>query len=162
MSPPERSQARVEVEFSEQSGLPHWERPLMRKLVQSIVRTEAAVGHFALSLHLVDDETMCQLNRAQRGIDATTDVLSFPLQDPAGLRFVLPPETPIHLGDVVVSYPRAQVQAADYGHPLRRELAYLVAHGTLHLLGYDHEREEEQEAMRAREEAALSALGITR
>lgn len=163
MSSAERSQARVKVEFSEESASPlRWDRRLIRKLVEKIIRAEASTGNFALSVHLVNDETMRQLNRTRRGIDATTDVLSFPLRDPAGLRFVLPPDEAIHLGDVVVSYPRAEAQAVEYGHSQQRELAYLTAHGLLHLLGFDHEREAERESMREREEAALGALGITR
>lgn len=163
MSTGQYSQARVKVEFTEQPGLPaRWERPLLRRLVQTIIRGEAAAGNFAMSLHLVDDETIRRLNQGQRGIDAPTDVLSFPLRDEAGLRFVLPPDEPVHLGDVVVSHTRAEAQAAEYGHPLRRELAYLAAHGVLHLLGYDHEQEEERRLMRAREEAVLGELGISR
>ena len=159
----ERSRARVEVDFTEpEDGERRWDRALIRKVVEEIIQREAASGHFAVSLHLVDDQGMRELNRSQRGIDAPTDVLSFALQDPAGLRFVLPPGQAVHLGDVVVSYDRARAQAAEYGHSLERELAYLVAHGLLHLLGFDHEREEERRVMRAKEEAALGALGITR
>lgn len=153
----------VEVDFTELPALAgRWDQGTLRKLVQTIIRREASTGHFALSLHLVDDETIRELNRSRRGIDAPTDVLSFPLQDPMGLRFVLPPGQPLHLGDVVVSYPRAVAQAEEYGHSLERELAYLVAHGVLHLLGYDHEQEDERRIMREKEEAALGELGLAR
>lgn len=103
---------------------------------------------------------MRDLNRTQRGLDEPTDVLSFPLRDPTGLRFVLPPDQPIHLGDVVVSYPRALQQAHESGHSLQRELSYLVAHGVLHLLGYDHEVESDRKRMREREERALTTIGL--
>ena len=63
------------------------------------------------------------------------------------------------LGDVIVSYPRAVAQAEEYGHSVERELAYLVVHGVLHILGHDHEMPDEQAVMRAREEAALAASG---
>lgn len=160
---PRPPQAHVKVEFSEQPGLHgRWDRALLRKLVESIIRREAATGNFAISLHLVGDDTMHELNHSRRGVDAGADVLSFPLQDPTGLRFVLPPDEPVHLGDVVVSYHKAEVQAAEYGHGLQRELAYLVAHGALHILGFDHEREDDRRAMREREEAALAGLGLTR
>jgi probable rRNA maturation factor len=153
----------VSVDFTEQQGLhQHWERGAMRSLVESILKGEASSGHFAVSLHLVDDAAMQELNRSRREVDASTDVLSFPLLDPVGLRFVLPPDAPLHLGDVVVSFPRAQSQAEAYGHSLQRELAYLVAHGVLHLLGYDHEREDDRAIMRSKEETALGALGHTR
>jgi probable rRNA maturation factor len=68
-----------------------------------------------------------------------------------------------HLGDIALSFERVQAQAAEYGHSLQRELAYLVAHGTLHLLGYDHETgPTEAAAMRQREEAVLAGLGLAR
>ena len=92
----------------------------------------------------------------------STDVLSFPLHDPNGMRFVLPPDQPAHLGDVVVSLPRAAEQAHDFGHSLDREIGYLVAHGVLHVLGYDHEEEADRRRMRQKEEEALRPLGFTR
>ncbi len=75
--------------------------------------------------------------------------------------FVTPPGQPRHLGDVVISFPRAAEQAVEYGHSLRRELAYLAVHGALHLLGYDHETEAEREVMRRKEEAALAEIPRT-
>jgi probable rRNA maturation factor len=76
---------------------------------------------------------------------------------------VLPPAAPRYLGDIAISYERVVAQAAEYGHSPARELAYLTAHGVLHLLGYDHERgPEDAAAMRAREEAAMERLGLRR
>jgi probable rRNA maturation factor len=89
-------------------------------------------------------------------------VLSFPLHDPTGMRFVVPPGHPVDLGDVVISHARALEQAQQLGHSAERELAYLVAHGVLHILGYDHEEETERHRMRAREEEALQPLGFAR
>ena len=94
-------------------------------------------------------------------IDRPTDVLSFALADGTD-EFALPPGVPRELGDVVVSYPRAVAQAEEYGHSVERELAYLVVHGVLHILGHDHELPAEQAAMRAREEAALALVGLAR
>jgi probable rRNA maturation factor len=113
-----------------------------------------------IALHLVSDDRIRQLNAAHRGQDTHTDVLSFPLQ--AGDEFVVPAGEPINLGDVVVSYPRATEQATEFGHSTDREVAYLVAHGVLHILGYDHEVEPDKTRMRAREEEALQPLGFTR
>ena len=110
-------------------------------------------------MHLVGDATIQQLNAEHRHIDSVTDVLSFPLAEPD---FVLPDEEPVNLGDVVISYPRAVAQAHDYGHSVEREVAYLVAHGVLHVLGFDHEDESEREQMRQKEEEALRPLGFTR
>src|SRR5262249_39545479 len=112
------------------------------------------------------DAAIRELNRAHRGVDAPTDVLSFPLQLPADAPaapvFVLPPGQLVHLGDLVLSWPRAVAQAEQYGHSLARESAYLAVHGVLHLRGYDRARPADARAMRAREEATLVPLGLLR
>ena len=116
-------------------------------------------------MHLLDDVELRRVNREQRGVDVETDVLSFPLLSelqPVGSDFALPPTEPRHLGEVLISFERALSQAAQFGHGLERELCYLLAHGVLHLLGYDHALQEEGERMRAREEAALQPLGLAR
>ena len=117
-----------------------------------------------------DDEGIHAINREQRDVDRPTDVLSFPM-------FNLTPGTPptlddvevdpgtglVPLGDMVLSLERAEAQGAEYGHGPEREAAYLAVHSVLHLLGYDHLDEGPQKAqMRAREEAILDGLGITR
>ncbi len=155
----------VEVEFSVGKGVHgSWDEDTMRQLAWRLVSRELGPrrGAFHISLHLVDDAAIQVLNRDHRGKDAPTDVLSFPLIGQAETEFVLPPGEPIALGDVVVSSERARAQAAEYGHSPEREIAYLVAHGILHVLGHDHEREDERRVMREREEEALSALGLTR
>jgi probable rRNA maturation factor len=154
----------VHVEFSVEDGLDAaWDEARTGALVRSIIARELPdTSHALISLHLVGDETIRELNAEHRGLDAHTDVLSFPLHDPGGMRFVLPPGQPANLGDVVVSHPRAAEQAAEFGHSLERETAYLVAHGVLHVLGYDHEDEAERRVMRSREEEALTPLGFTR
>jgi probable rRNA maturation factor len=131
--------------------------------VESIIRHHfPAGGDFLISLHLVDDQTIRGLNAEHRGKDAHTDVLSFPLHDPQGVRFIVPPDEPVNLGDVVVSQPRAEEQAHEYGHSVDRELGYLVVHGVLHVLGYDHEDEVDRRRMREQEEEALRPFGFIR
>jgi probable rRNA maturation factor len=154
----------ITVQFSVEGGLgATWDEARTRSLVRSIVARELPdAQHAVIGLHLVGDETIRALNAEHRGKDAHTDVLSFPLHDPHGMRFVLPPDQPPHLGDVVVSYPRAVEQASAFGHSLERELAYLVAHGVLHVLGYDHEQDADRRGMRQKEEEALRPLGFTR
>jgi probable rRNA maturation factor len=161
--PPERPRAAVAVEFTVADGLAaFWDEGALGGLIDDIVQRELPGSICAISLHLVDDAEIRALNRLHRQIDAATDVLSFPLQpSPAG-EFVLPPGAPVHLGDVVVSHPRAVAQAAEYGHAISREVAYLVAHGVLHILGYDHEDAEDQRRMRQREEEVLQPRGFTR
>ena len=149
------------IEFSVEDDLGGtWDQPRIRALIDSIVSRELPqVGEYVIGLHLVGDTTIQRLNAEHRARDSATDVLSFPLYEPD---FVLPPGEPAHLGDVVVSYPRAVSQAEEYGHSVEREVAYLVAHGVLHVLGYDHEEESERLRMRDKEEEALRPLGFTR
>jgi probable rRNA maturation factor len=121
-----------------------------------------------VNVNLTDDAGIHEINREMRDVDRPTDVLSFPVFD------LIPGELPdeldadpgtglIPLGDMVISMEHAAAQAVEYGHSQKRELAYLVTHSVLHLLGYDHLDEGEQKKqMRAREEAILAELGITR
>ena len=119
-----------------------------------------------ISVLLVDNETIRSLNRDYRNKDAATDVLSFPMEEamdgepePA----VIGGPTERLLGDLVISVEMAVAQAAEYGHSVERELAFLSVHGLLHLLGYDHELGVEAEAaMQAEEKRILSVLGIER
>jgi probable rRNA maturation factor len=163
MSPPQPEALLLTLELTTPPGaaLPLTHSRL-EELVQSILARELGPGEYALGLHVVDDDEIRALNKQHRGKDAHTDVLSFPLHDPNGMRFVLPPGAPANLGDVVISLPRVHDQAQDFGHSVERELAYLVAHGVLHLLGYDHEEEADRRRMRQQEEAALAPLGLTR
>jgi probable rRNA maturation factor len=149
----------VGVELVDETGAASpGHRELVRAVALRALRAEGLEGEYEVTLTIVPDGRMRELNRDHRGIDSVTDVLSFPLTEPDGAGFVLPPAEPTHLGDVVVALAQARRQAADYGHSLERELAYLTAHGILHLLGYDHERETDRQRMRAREEEILADL----
>jgi probable rRNA maturation factor len=135
---------------------------LVERAVAEVLHAEAAPAPLEVGVLIADDARLHTLNRDFRGVDAPTDVLSF-ADDGAASPFVDQPGAPRYLGDIAISYERVLAQAADYGHAPARELAYLAAHGTLHLLGYDHERgPEDAAAMRAREEAAMTALGLAR
>jgi probable rRNA maturation factor len=148
------------IDFTVEDGLSaEWDEARMTQLVDTIVSRELGVPEYLISLHLVCEDAIQSLNARHRGKDFPTDVLSFPL---LSSDFVTPPNEPVDLGDVVVSYPRAVSQANEYGHSVDRELAYLVAHGVLHVLGYDHEEEPERLRMRHKEEEALGPLGFTR
>ena len=126
-----------------------------------------------ISLVLTDDETVRELNRQYRGLDRTTDVLSFSFEhwghwegdedapipvDDALISWPLPDDEPPPLGEIVISVPQAARQAESQGVPLRRELALLIVHGALHLLGHDHYDDGEREAMQALERIAMAAL----
>lgn len=135
---------------------------LVERVVEQALRAEQVAGPVEISILIADDAELHRLNQMYRSVDAPTDVLSFAEEDDGG-PFVRPPGAPRYLGDIAISWDRVVAQAAEYGHSRERELAFLVVHGILHLLGYDHERGPVDEAnMRAREEAILSALGLTR
>jgi rRNA maturation RNase YbeY len=101
---------------------------------------------------ITNDIAVRRLNSRFRGDDNTTDVLSFTLDDDEAF---VTTTTLRHLGEIVISYPTARRQARKAGHGVDDELAHLVVHGVLHLLGYDHKRAADQRVMRAKEEALL-------
>ena len=119
---------------------------------------------------VTDEAEIRRLNAEARGIDAVTDVLSFPSLDgirgkalkKADFPFEVDEEGKLFLGSIVSLGKRAREQAEEYGHSYMRELHYLAVHGLWHLLGYDHMTEEDKPEMRTREEKILSKLGITR
>lgn len=110
-----------------------------------------------LSLFLTDDETVHELNRTYRGVDKTTDVLSFSQREGEN-----PDLWDNLLGDVIISVDQAQRQAAEYGHSMAREVGFLTVHGVLHLLGWDHEEPEDERRMMGKTEDILAAIGLTR
>jgi probable rRNA maturation factor len=113
-----------------------------------------------VTLLLTGDPALRRLNRAYRGLDRPTDVLSFAQLEGAPL--ALAPGGSCALGDVALSFERAHRQAIEYGHSLEREVGYLFVHGMLHLLGHDHQSDADREAMRAAEERALATEGLSR
>ena len=129
----------------------------LRQIVTAVLAAEEVEPGSKLSLVVTDDETMKDLNHKYRGKDKTTDVLSFPLVE-EGAAFVSPPRAVVHLGEVVISCPQASRQAEDAGHTLEKELALLIVHGVLHVLGYDHQRSAQRQRMRAREQAILDHI----
>ena len=159
---------------------PQWLADAVRHGLAQRLPGDAPAGQ--VSLLIAGDNAVRELNRRYRGIDQTTDVLSFsahhagpwqgadhppPIPDDAAVAddtsppdnfFPLPPGKPAPLGDIAVSLPQARRQAAAAGVPLRRELALLLAHGALHLLGCDHYDDAEQATMQALEQAALAAI----
>lgn len=141
---------------------------LLRQVIPAALEAEGVAVPWEVDVLFTDDEGIHQINLEQREVDRPTDVLSFPMFD------LQPGEHPteedadpgtglVPLGDMVISLERAQAQGEEYGHGTRREVAYLAVHSVLHLLGYDHMDEGPMKAqMRAREEAILEQLGITR
>jgi len=128
-----------------------------RRMAQTVLKAEGVAPPYEISLVFTDSETVKQLNRDYRGVDEPTDVLAFYMlpQKGADSSFALPPDGVTRLGEVIISYPQAAEQAREQGHSPERELALLIIHGILHLLGYDHEEPEEQSKMRERERELL-------
>ena len=141
---------------------------LLRRVIPAALEAEGVDVPCEVDVLFTDDEGIHQINLEQRQVDRPTDVLSFPMFD------LRPGEHPtqedadpgdnlVPLGDMVISLERAKAKGEEYGHGTRREVAYLAVHSVLHLLGYDHMDEGPMKAqMRAREEAILEQLGITR
>ncbi len=137
-------------------------RNLIRRAVLATLEYEGFDRDCEVSVTFTDNEGIRVLNREYREKDSATDVLSFPMYDfPAG---DTPPEGfPCELGEIVLSLERAESQAEEFGHSFKREVAFLTVHSTLHLLGYDHELSEEDDAdMRRRQKEVMEILKIRR
>ncbi|MGI5850755.1 MAG: rRNA maturation RNase YbeY [Clostridiales bacterium] len=125
-----------------------------------------------VSITLVDNTTIEQMNSQFRGITMATDVLSFPMLEIQGgcdyldeeelINDIHPDTGSVILGDIVISMEKVRDQALEYGHSFERELGFLVVHGMLHLLGYDHIEDGDMKVMRPKEEAILESLNLTR
>ncbi len=120
-----------------------------------------------IAVTFTDNEGIREINNNYRGIDSETDVLSFPMleYEKPGAIFASPDDFEdgkLVLGDIVISVQKAKAQAEEYGHSEEREFAFLAAHSTLHLLGYDHMKEDEEKIMFEKQEKALTAIGLTR
>lgn len=146
---------------------------LMRQAASVTLMKEGISFPCFATVRICDDEAIRGLNRTYRGLDRFTDVLSFPSvrwsegctagQQPEKLRREYDEMMDAcFLGDVVISIDHVRAQAAEFGHSLQREAAYLLVHSLCHLMGYDHMTEEEQKKMRTREEEIMSSLGLSR
>lgn len=141
--------------------LPEYTEQLIEDCTRGALKEEEIEEDAEVSVTLVDNAAIRELNNEHRGIDRVTDVLSFPMSDDS---FDVDPDNDaIILGDIVISLERAQEQAEEYSHSFRRELAFLITHSLFHLLGYDHVNgEEEEKVMFDKQERVLTKLGITR
>jgi probable rRNA maturation factor len=148
----------LEVYLDNSQPLPI-DEALWRDRLETLMRLEGLPENAQVSATFVDDAAIHSLNREHRGIDRPTDVLSFPQFEPDE---ELPEGMPHVLGDLVVSVETARRQAEEYGHSEEREIAFLLVHGFLHLLGYDHETPEEEAEMREQQRILLDRLGISR
>ncbi len=145
---------------------PSWE-PLIREAAEAAI-AESGIPELAetsrmveLSVRLAGDEEVRALNAHWRGKDKPTNVLSFPMAEPYELRQADEDGPAIMLGDIILAHGVCEREAADKGVGLNQHATHLVVHGTLHLLGYDHEAEADAADMEAREVRALARLGIS-
>lgn len=154
----------IEVNYNAISELPNEEK-LIKEVVIRVLEEEKVLPEVDVYITLTNNEEIHKINKEYRDVDRPTDVLSFPMYERdeiAGLKNDTDDEIEKILGDIIVSIEKVREQAKEYGHSFERELAYLVTHGMLHLLGYDHMIEEEKAVMRKREEEILETLNITR
>ena len=161
----------IEYEADRVLDLPY--REIIENTVLAALDYEECPYEAEVNVILTDNESIRAINREYREIDSPTDVLSFPMVDyvtPSDFDHVedavedyFNPETgELMLGDIVVSVDKVEEQARRYGHSERRELAFLVAHSMLHLLGYDHMEDGEREQMEDRQRKILETRGYTR
>ena len=149
---------------NEQDKLPltYKMKMLIRESVETTLDFEDFQNHCEVSVTFTDNEGIHALNKKFRGVDKPTDVLSFPLFDFEG-ETEEPPidEVMSNLGDIVISLEKAKEQAEEFGHSFERETAFLCVHSMLHLLGYDHERSEEEDIeMRAKQSEIMKIMGL--
>ena len=134
---------------------------LIRRAVCASLEFEGYTNAAEVSVTLTDNEGIHALNREFRGIDKPTDVLSFPLVEYEEDIAPSYDEDRAMLGDIVISLERAAEQAEEFGHSFEREVAFLTAHSMLHLLGYDHEKSEEDDIdMRRRQNEIMKTMGL--
>lgn len=139
-------------------------RGLIRRAIGQALKYESFPYEAEVSVTLVDNSGIRELNRDYRDIDRVTDVLSFPLYEKGEIdEGVAQDGEPVSIGDIVLSLERAAEQAVEFGHSFERETAFLCVHSVLHLLGYDHELgEAEEKDMFARQEDVLRKMKLTR
>ena len=139
----------------------------IEKAINQVLADQKVEIECDIAVTLTDNEDIREINNNYRGIDRETDVLSFPMLefDTPGAIFATPEDyedDKLVLGDIIISVEKAYAQADEYGHSPEREFAFLAAHSTLHLLGYDHMTEEDEKIMFEKQEISLENIGLSR
>jgi len=138
----------------------------LQSVAEQALVTQDADSRVELGLVIANQERVQQLNRSYLGKDEPTDVLAFSMlpeplvtgKSEASSPFAQPPDGVLHLGEVIISYPQAVIQAEEHQHSIKKEIAILVIHGVLHLLGYEHDKPELERQMKTREKEILSCI----
>lgn len=155
----------VQIEYL---GLPNQKQyeDFIKQVIKTCFNEEKLLDmNLYVSITLTDLEHIQEINKTYRNIDKATDVLSFPMFEKEELEGMIQNqqnEVEDVLGDIIISIPKVEQQAKEYGHSFQRELAYMLVHGFYHLMGYDHIEEEDKKKMRPKEETILKQLKITR
>lgn len=130
-------------------------------VAEHVLIAEDTAPETELGLVITNQSRIQELNLVHLGIDAPTDVLAFPMnpeEDSDMPDFITPPDGAVHLGEVIISFPQAFLQAEEHRHPVKKEVVILIIHGVLHLLGYDHDAPEPEQRMRAKEAEILKRI----
>lgn len=136
---------------------------LIQRLLDFAAQKEGVTSEAELSINFVDNKEIQVLNRNYRQKDTPTDVISFAMQESNEDEMeIIGADGPLVLGDIVISVDKAKEQSIEYDHSLERELGFLAVHGFLHLLGYDHMKEEDEKKMFSRQEEILGEFGVER
>jgi probable rRNA maturation factor len=144
---------------------------LIEKSIEQTLKVETINIPTEVSVTIVSNKEIREINKEQRDIDKATDVLSFPMiefeegikiEDMIKMESGNPDTEEIYLGDIVLSWDKVKLQSNDYGHSVDRELCFLVVHSVLHLLGYDHMTEADEEAMTMKQKEILDGMGMMR
>ena len=133
----------------------------LQGVVKQVLAAQGSADNVEMGLVITTEERVQQLNQSYRGRDEPTDVLAFSAIEEIGKGFppfIPPPDGMLHLGEVIISYPQAAMQAEEHQHSLKKEITILIIHGVLHLLGYEHDKPELERQMRAREEEILGSV----
>nr|BAA12479.1 YqfG [Bacillus subtilis] len=135
----------------------------VENLLQFAAEREGVQDQAEVSVTIVSNDDIHQINKEYRGKDAPTDVISFALEEEGeGEIEIVGAEMPPVLGNIIISADRTREQAEEYNHSFKRELGFLAVHGFLHLLGYDHMTKEEEEEMFTKQKELLDAYGLKR
>ena len=154
-----------EIIYKDIEKVPDWEN-IVKKVFDKCFEEEGLKSSkLYITVTFTNPENIQSINKEYRKIDRPTDVLSFPMFEKEELNKKIQEKDFQYqdiLGDIVISIPRVEEQANEYGHNFERELSYMLVHGFYHLMGYDHMEEEEKKEMRTKEEKILKTLNILR
>ena len=154
-----------EIIYKEIEQKETYEKTIEKVLKQCFKEEKLEKTNLCITITLTNSEIIKEINREYRNIDNATDVLSFPMFEKDELEAKLKSNLFKYeevLGDIVISIPKVEEQAKEYGHSFERELSYMVVHGFYHLMGYDHIKEEDKKEMRPKEDKILNKLKIVR